>query len=418
MITLRGGLLVTPGGIRRADITIEDGHIATIGAGSSGGRVLDCSGCLIGPGFVDVHVHFREPGQTWKEDIETGSRAAAAGGFTGVVPMANTHPATDRGHLVESMVRRGREVGLVEVRPAAALTVGRRGDEVGPIEELWEAGVRIFSDDGDSVAGSDVLEEAMVRIGRLGGVVAQHAEEAAMTAGGHMHEGVVSAELGIRGLPAEAEERVVARDLVLAASTGVRYHVQHVSTSGTVSLVRAARSKGVLVTAEAAPHHFSLDHRRLRDRNPIMKMYPPLRTPEDVGAVADAIRDGTIEVIATDHAPHTSREKDVTLEDAPRGIIGLETSASIAWSILEDDPVAFFQRMAVAPARLAGFIDQGRWLEAGGPSNVVVFDPDRVWTPERFESRSQNSPWLGTPLRGRPIATIYNGRLTSEVGER
>ncbi|MDF1597598.1 MAG: dihydroorotase [Acidimicrobiia bacterium] len=416
MIRLRGGMLVTPSGIRRADIMIEDGRIAGIGAGSAGGKVLDCSGCLIGPGFVDIHVHFREPGQTWKEDIETGSRAAAAGGFTGVVPMANTDPATDRGHLVESMVRRGDEVGLVEVRPAAALTAGRRGDEVGPIEELWEAGVRIFSDDGDSVARPEVLEEAMVRIGRLGGVAAQHAEEAALTAGGHIHEGIVSAALGIGGLPAEAEERVVARDLVLAARTGVRYHVQHVSTAGTVSLVRAARSDGVPVTAEAAPHHFSLDHRRLLDRNPVMKMYPPLRTADDVAAVAGAVRDGTIEVIATDHAPHTSKEKEVALEDAPRGIIGLETSASIAWSILEDDPVAFFQRMAVAPAHLAEFVDHGQWLETGGPANVVVFDPDRIWTPEHFESRSQNSPWLGTPLRGRPVVTIYKGLLTNEVG--
>ncbi len=410
--------MVTSDGLLEVDLVIDGDRVVSIGSGSGSGEVLDCTGCVIGPGFVDVHVHFREPGQTWKEDIETGSRAAAAGGFTAVVPMANTEPATDNRGLVEAMIRRGRQVGLVELRPAAALTLGRRGAEVSPVEELWDAGVRIFSDDGDSVGDRAVLEQAMVRIARLGGVVAQHAEDASLTGDGHMHEGVVSAELGIGGLPAEAEERIVERDLELAAATGVDYHIQHVSTAGTVELLRRARSAGVLVTAEAAPHHFSLDHRRVADRNTMMKMYPPLRTERDVEAVAAAVRDGTITAIATDHAPHTHREKDVPFELAPRGIIGLETASSIAWSILNDDPLAFFDRMSLAPAQLAGLAGQGRRIEVGGRANLVIFDPDLEWIPSRFESRSQNSPWLGEPLRGKAVATIYNGRFTHRMAGR
>ena len=412
MISLRGGSLVTPGGPVRTDLGIVDDRIAWIGDGPGGDQDLDCTGCLIGPGFVDIHVHFREPGQTWKEDIASGSRAGAAGGFTAVVTMANTDPAADSRRLVESMMVRGRQVGLLDLSPAAALTLGRAGGAVSPVEDLWEAGVRIFSDDGDAVGRPEVLREAMERIAQLGGVVAQHAEDAGLTAGGHMHEGAVSSELGIGGLPAEAEEQIVARDLELVRESRVHYHVQHVSTAGTVELVRAARAGGLPVTAEAAPHHFSLDHRRLAGRNTNLKMYPPLRTEHDVAAVVAAVRDGTIDAVATDHAPHTEDEKNVAFEEAPRGVIGLETSAPITWSILEEDPVAFFERMSVAPARIAGMAEQGRWLEVGEVANVVVFAPGAVWTPEQFESKSQNSPWMGSQLRGRSVATIYRGRLT------
>lgn len=418
MITLRGGTVVTAAGLLVADVGIEGDRIEFVGSGEAGDEIIDCSGCYIGSGFVDIHVHFREPGQTWKEDVETGSRAAAAGGFTAVVPMANTDPAIDRVALVQAMVERGREVGLVELAPAAALTVGRSGAEVSPVEELWEAGVRIFSDDGDSVARSEILEEAMHRIARLGGVVAQHAEDAALTADGHMHEGAVSARLGIGGLPAEAEERIIGRDLELAAQSGVHYHVQHVSTAGGVGLLRGALAAGVKVTAEAAPHHFSLDHRLLSDRNTMMKMYPPLRTPEDAEAVAGAVLDGTIVAVATDHAPHTDAEKSVAFEQAPRGIIGLETAASIAWEILADDPRVFFDRMSRGPARIAGLASQGGEIRVGEVANLVVFDPELEWVANRFESRSQNSPWMGKSLRGRPVATIYGGRVTHRIANR
>lgn len=415
MITLRGGTVVTAAGLLVADVGIEGDRIAFVGSGESGGEIVDCSGAYVGPGFVDIHVHFREPGQTWKEDVETGSRAAAAGGFTAVVPMANTDPATDRAALVRAMVERGRAIGLVELAPAAALTAGRAGAEVSPVEELWEAGVRIFSDDGDSVARPDVLEEAMHRIALLGGVVAQHAEDATLTVDGHMHEGEISAHLGIGGLPAEAEERIIARDLNLAAQSGVHYHLQHVSTAGSVDLLRGARAAGINVTAEAAPHHFSLDHRLLLDRNTMMKMYPPLRTPADVRAVGGAVQDGTIVAVATDHAPHTDAEKSVAFEQAPRGIIGLETAASLAWELLADDPQRFFDRMSRGPARIAGLASQGGDIRVGEAANLVVFDPELEWVAGRFESRSQNSPWLGRSLRGRVVATVYGGRVTHRI---
>ncbi len=418
MIVLQGGTIVTAGGLARADVGIADGRIVSVGQSLSGDDVVDCSGCLIGPGFVDIHVHFREPGQVWKEDIETGSRAAAAGGFTAVVPMANTEPATDSRALAVSMIERGRQVGLVELVPAAALTRERRGHAVSPVEELWDAGVRIFSDDGDSVAGANLLEEAMRRVAGLGGVVAQHAEDATMTRDGHMHEGTVSARLAIGGLPAEAEEKVIARDLELAEMTGVHYHVQHVSTAGSVALLRDAKSAGFNVTAEAAPHHFSLDHHSLEGRDTMMKMYPPLRTRDDVTAVAAAVRDGTIDAVATDHAPHTVEEKEVPFEQAPRGVIGLETSAAVAWSILDGNPIAFFERMSVAPARIGGFVEQGRWPGVGEPANLVVFDPQMVWTPDKFESRSRNSPWIGATMRGRPVATFHRGRQTYRSADR
>lgn len=414
MRTLRGGTVLTAEGFRDVDVTIADGRVVGLGTGASSGEVLDCTGCLIGPGFVDIHVHFREPGQTWKEDIETGSRAAAAGGFTAVVAMANTEPATDHPVLVDAMRARAAEVGLVDLEPAAALTLGRRGSEVSPIEDLYESGVRIFSDDGDSVADAVVLREAMERVAAVGGIVAQHAEDASMTSGGHMHEGEVSRRLGVGGLPAAAEVEVVARDLELAERTGVHYHVQHISVAETVGLVRSARKRGLNVTAEAAPHHFTLDHSRVRDGDGNAKMYPPLRTVEDVAAVASALRDGTIDAVATDHAPHSSDEKSLPFPEAPRGIIGLETAAALTWNAIGQDPLRFFEAMAIAPARIASFADHGRKVELGAPANLVVFDPSPTWTPHRFESRSQNSPWLGEPLVGRPRFTIFEGRLTHQ----
>ena len=414
MIVLRGGIVVTADGLMKADLGIEGDLIAGIGEIGGEAQEIDATGCFIGPGFVDIHVHFREPGQTWKEDIGTGSRAAAVGGFTAVVPMANTEPATDSVDLVRAMAAIGRQVGLVDVIPAAALTLGRNGETVSPIEALWDAGVRLFSDDGDSVADPRVLTEAMERVAAVGGVVAQHAEDATMTADGHMHEGSVSRRLGIGGLPAAAEEEVVARDLELATRTGVRYHAQHASTAGTVNLIRSAKPAMPNLTAEAAPHHFSLDHEQVIEGGTVMKMYPPLRTQDDVAAVAGAVLDGTIDAVATDHAPHSAAEKAVVFQEAPRGIIGLETSAPISWSILNDDVSAFFDRMSIAPARIAGLDGHGRWPSIGGPANVVVFDPHESWTPSRFESKSQNSPWVGRRLHGSPRATIYRGELTHE----
>lgn len=412
------GKLVTADGPIEKDLLVKDGVVAEIGTGlDTAGETIDCRGGLIGPGLVDLHVHFREPGQEWKEDIGSGSAAAAAGGFTAVVTMANTEPAIDAGHLARFVIDRGREEGLVDVVPAGAITMGREGKRLAHLDELWSAGVRIFSDDGDSVEDAGLLRRAMEYLAELGGIVAQHPEDRGLSSGGHMHEGSVSSRLGMAGLPAIAEEIVVGRDLALVRLTGARYHIQHVSTAGTVDLVRRAKVEGLPVTAEATPHHLMLDHREVERMNPDVKMYPPLRRPLDVEAVRQGLEDGTIDVVATDHAPHAAHEKDVPIEDAPRGIIGLETAAAVVNTAVGLDPVKLFQRMSVSPAEIAGLPDHGRWTEVGGVANLVVFDPDATWKPETFNSRAENSPFLGRLLRGRIVATMYRGRLTFQDGK-
>ena len=415
---LTNARLVTADGVIDSDILVREGLIAEIRTGlQTSGESIDCAGYLVGPGLVDIHVHFREPGQEWKEDIGSGSAAAAAGGFTAVMTMPNTDPAIDSGHLARFVVDRGRQEGLVEVVPAGAITMGRAGAKLAHLDELWAAGVRLFSDDGDSVADAGLLRRAMEYVAELGGVIAQHPEDRGLSGDGHMHEGSVSSRLGMAGLPAIGEEAVVARDLALVKLTGVRYHVQHVSTAGTVELVRQAKSEGLPVTAEVTPHHLMLDHSEVERMNPDVKMYPPLRRPTDVETVRAALADGTIDMVATDHAPHVSHEKDVPFEDAPRGIIGLETSAAVVNTAVPLDPVSFFQRMSISPARLAGLSTQGRWLEPGGPANLVVFDPSADWTPAVFESRAENSPFVGRPLVGKVVATVFEGRLTFRNGK-
>lgn len=410
--------LVTADGVVEKDILVKDAVIAEIGTGlHTSGETIDCAGSLVGPGLVDIHVHFREPGQEWKEDIGSGSAAAAAGGFTAVVTMANTDPAIDAGHLARFVIDRGRQEGLVEVVPAGAITMAREGKKLAHLDELWAAGVRIFSDDGDSVEDAGLLRRAMEYLAELGGVVAQHPEDRGLTANGHMHEGSVSSRLGMAGLPALGEETVVARDLALVRLTGVRYHVQHVSTAGTVELVRSAKAEGLPVTAEATPHHLMLDHGEVVRMNPDVKMYPPLRRPADVEAVRAGLKDGTLDVVATDHAPHAAHEKDVPFEEAPRGIIGLETAAAVVNTAVGLDPVTFFQRMSVSPAHLAGLSEQGRWAEPGGKANLVVFDPSASWTPDVYASRAENSPFTGRQLQGRVVATMYGGRLTFRDGK-
>ncbi|MGZ8753696.1 MAG: dihydroorotase [Acidimicrobiia bacterium] len=410
--------LVTADGVVEKDILVKDAVIAEIGTGlHTSGETIDCAGSLVGPGLVDIHVHFREPGQEWKEDIGSGSAAAAAGGFTAVVTMANTDPAIDAGHLARFVIDRGRQEGLVEVVPAGAITMAREGKKLAHLDDLWAAGVRIFSDDGDSVEDAGLLRRAMEYLAELGGVVAQHPEDRGLTANGHMHEGSVSSRLGMAGLPALGEETVVARDLALVRLTGVRYHVQHVSTAGTVELVRSAKAEGLPVTAEATPHHLMLDHGEVVRMNPDVKMYPPLRRPADVEAVRAGLKDGTLDVVATDHAPHAAHEKDVPFEEAPRGIIGLETAAAVVNTAVGLDPVTFFQRMSVSPAHLAGLSEQGRWAEPGGKANLVVFDPSASWTPDVYASRAENSPFTGRQLQGRVVATMYGGRLTFRDGK-
>ncbi len=413
-LLIAGGTVLTPDGPVRLDVLVRDGAVARVGPDLDRGEcdVVEASGHLVGPGFVDLHAHLREPGEEWKEDIESGSAAAAAGGYTALVAMPNTKPPTDAGHLARYVRDQGRGVGLVEVVPAGCLSMGRSGQKLAHLDELWAAGVRLFTDDGSTVSDAGLLRRAMEYIAELGGVVAQHAEDPGLAAGGHMHEGSISSRLGMAGLPGLAEELIIARDLALVRLTGARYHAQHVSTEASVRLVDAAKQEGLPVTAEVTPHHLTFDHRLVETMDPVYKMYPPLRAAADVAALTAGLQDGTIDAVATDHAPHAAHEKDVPFEEAPRGVIGLETAAAATASAVSLEPVELFERMSVAPAAIAGLSRHGRWVEEGIPANLVVFDPAAPWVPDRFVSKADNSPFRGRQLRGRVVATIFEGQPT------
>ena len=414
-ILITGGEVLTANGPQLVDVLVHDGVVAAMGPilDAAGHEVVDATGCWVGPGFVDVHVHFREPGFEHKEDIESGSIVAAAGGFTAVVPMPNTSPAADGPEVVARIARRGGEVGLVEIAPAGAITVARAGRVLADIEALWDAGVRIYSDDGDTVADSGLLRAAMERIAALGGVVSQHAVDPGLAADGHMHEGTVSARLDIPGIPSAADDVVIARDLTLVRLTGCRYHLQHASTAGAVSLIAGAKAEGLPVTLEATPHHLAFDHRDVERGGTDFKMMPPLRAAGDREALCGAVRDGTVDMIATDHAPHSPDEKRVAFVDAPNGVIGLEWSAAVVNTVIGLDMDRFFARMSSAPARLAGLSERhGRSIEPAGPANLVVFDPNTETVARTTRSKSKNSPYLGKRWRGVVRATIYDGRMT------
>lgn len=416
--TLQNALVVTTDGVaENSDVVVADGVIAEIGQGlETRGDAIDCAGSWIGPGFVDVHTHLREPGQEWKEDIATGSRAAAAGGYTAVVAMPNTDPPTDAGHLARYVADRGAEVGLVEVVPSGCITASRAGAKLAHLDELWSAGVTIFSDDGDSVADAGLLRRAMEYLAERGGVVAQHCIDAGLAAGGQMHEGDISSLLGMTGVPREAEETVIARDLSLVRLTGVRYHVQHLSTAGGVAMIAAAKEEGLRVTAEATPHHLYFDHSFVGDTNPVYKMMPPLREPSDLDALREGLRSGVIDVVATDHAPHADHEKDHPWEDSPFGVTGLEWAAAVVNTVVKLEPAQFFSVMSKNPAAIAGLTDQGR-LEVGAQANLVVFTPAAIANTTRTLSRSGNSPYLGRELQGAVQHTIFRGRFTVRNGE-
>ncbi len=418
-LTLRNGTVLASGEVLpgRNDVVIRDGLIAAIGKDlEPAGEEIDCEGAWVGPGLVDVHTHLREPGQEWKETIESGSGAAAAGGYTAVVAMPNTDPAIDAGHLARYVQDRGRAVGLVDVMSAGCLTAGRRGEKLAHLDELWDAGVRLFTDDGDSVADAGLLRRAMEYLAERGGIVSEHCIDAGLAAGGQVHEGTVASRLGIAAIPREAEEIVIARDLALVRLTGCRYHVQHLSTAGAIALVAAAKAEGLPVTAEATPHHLCFDHRVVEESNPVYKMMPPLREPEDVAALRQAVRDGTIDLVGTDHAPHAAHEKDVPWEDAPFGVIGLEWAAAVVTTMVGLDQAAFFRVLSTTPARLVGFEQHGE-LAVGREGNVVVFDPAGSADTSRIVSMAPNAPYLGMELRGRVIHTVLRGRLTVRDGE-
>lgn len=419
MIIIRNGSVLTTDGVVQCDVAIEADTITKLGAVSAddGAIELDATGCWVGPGLVDLHVHFREPGQEWKEDIATGSRAAAAGGFTAVVAMPNTTPAVDSGHRAGFVNDKGRQIGLCRVVAAGAITLDRAGEELAHLDELWEAGVRVFTDDGDTVTDAGLLRRAMEYLADRDCLIAQHAEDPGLAAGGHMHEGEVSSRLGMAGLPSVAEEAIVARDIALVELTGVAYHVQHVSSAGTLELIRQAKAKGLPVTAEVTPHHLVFDHSEVETMDPNFKMYPPLRTADDAAELRKGLVDGTIDAVATDHAPHTDSEQEVPFEEAPRGVIGLGTAVGATLTATGLDQATLFDRMSIAPARLGRIERHGVPLGVGSPANITVIDPGVDWSPARFPSRSQNSPFVGHKLTGRAIATIYEGHITYQSEE-
>ncbi len=418
-LILQGGTVVGPDGPAPADIRLSGGTVAAVGTGldTGGAEVLDCAGAWVGPGFVDPHCHLREPGQEWKEDIESGSRAAAAGGYTAVIAMPNTDPPVDAGHLARFVTDRGREVGLVEVAPAGCISAGRQGAKLAHLDDLWRAGVRLFTDDGDAVMDAGLARRAMEYLAEIGGVFAQHAEDRDLVRGGHIHEGAVSSRLGMVGRPALAEEIILARDLALVRLTGAGYHLLHASTAAAVALVAAAKAEGLPVTAEVTPHHLTFDHEAAAGTDPAYKMHPPLRTAADVAALRAGLADGTIDMVGTDHAPHAAHEKEVPFEEAPPGILGLETAAAAVHAAAGLGPAELFDRMAVAPAARFGLAGQGRLLEPGAPANVAVFDPEALWTYDAPQSRAANSPFLGRELRGQVRYTIYGGKLTWADGK-
>lgn len=427
MILLRGGRLIDPRSDvdRILDVRIDEGAIVEVGEGLAdhGAQVVDCSGAVVAPGFVDLHVHFREPGGEESETIESGSSAAAMGGYTAVCPMPNTDPPADSASVVEYVWRRGREVGLVDVFPIGSVTAGRAGMRLAEMRDMHSsaAEVRMFSDDGDPVPTAALVRRALEYVKAFDGVIVEHAEDPSLR-GGHMHEGAISALLGLRGIPAEAEEVCVLRDLVLAKMSGARLHIAHVSSAGAVEAIRRAKADGVRVTCEVTPHHIALTDDAVREFDASFKVAPPLRSSEHLEALKAGVADGTIDAIATDHAPHAPHAKDVEFEYAPCGMTGLETALGVVLSELVEPGVCGLMRavelLSTSPARILGTDEHGGPLHAGAPANIVVFDPDAVWTvdPSVLVSRSRNTPFAGRKLRGRVVHTLLRGRFTVHEG--
>lgn len=421
---VRGGTIVDQTGERNADIVVEKGRIAAVGEAIEPGRsmlVLDAGGCIVSSGLVDLHAHLREPGGEDAETIESGSRAAAVGGYTAVVAMANTDPPIDCAAVVRDVLDLARSASC-EVAPAGAVTVGRSGERLAPMFEMAKLGVRIFTDDGRGVQDAGVMRRALEYGRDLDIVIAEHCEDESLSHHGHMHEGEWSSRLGVPAQPAIAEEAMVARDIALARLTGARLHLLHLSSAVSVALVASAKRDGVEVTAEATPHHITLTDAALSTYDPRFKVNPPLRESTDTEAVRAGLRDGTIDAVATDHAPHTEAAKEAPLDEAPPGFIGLETAYAVCYGALIADtngasPLSLRDLLALlswSPARIAGLdrsSGQGGPIEKGAPASLCVFDPTERWTvgATPFASRSSNSPFSGMKLSGRVRHTIYRG---------
>ncbi|MFF5227640.1 dihydroorotase [Dactylosporangium sp. NPDC000521] len=390
-------------------MTVEDGVIVSINPDKKGGKIAL-------PGLVDLHTHLREPGREDAETVESGSRAAALGGYTAVCAMANTSPVADTAGVVEQVWRLGREAGLVDVQPIGAVTVGLAGEQLAELGAMADsaARVRVFSDDGHCVHDPRLMRRALEYVKAFDGVVAQHAEEPRLTTGAQMNEGEVAARLGMTGWPAVAEEAIIARDVLLAGHVGARLHICHVSTAGSVELIRWAKSKGWRVTAEVTPHHLLLTEDLAVDYDPVYKVNPPLRTQADVLALRKGLQDGTIDCVATDHAPHSVEDKECEWAYARPGMLGLETALAIVVQTMGPQWDRIADWMSVAPAKIAGLAGHGHALQVGQVANIAVFDPEVRWTvdPTALASRSRNTPYAGMGLRGRVEATYLRGEPT------
>jgi dihydroorotase len=428
-LLLRGGRIIDPSQNFDdiGDVLIEDGKVAHAGNALSelrrdnGLEVIDCTGQIVAPGFIDVHCHLREPGREDVETVATGARAAAAGGFTAVCAMPNTDPVTDNQAAVGFIVRQAQRAASARVYPIGAVSVGQRGEALAEFGEMVGAGAVAVSDDGKPVATAQLMRTALEYARTFGIPVADHCEEMSLARGGAMNEGIVSARLGLKGIPSEAEEIMAIRDILLARRTGGHVHLCHMSTRGSVELIRWGKDRGIRVTAEVCPHHLSLTEDAVEGYDTNAKMNPPLRTADDVAALQEAVRDGTIDLVATDHAPHHYDEKEREFSDAPNGIVGLETALAVvathlvvpgilSWPTLVD-------RMSTTPARVFGLT--GGTLRRESVADVTIFDPAAEWTvdPDQFLSKGRNSPYRGKRLTGRATCTIVGGRIVFRDGK-
>ena len=411
---------------KKTDIAIHDGVISSVGTDFKGEatNVIDAKDCVILPGLVDLHTHLREPGREDAETVLSGSRAGVKGGFTAVSAMANTSPIADTAGVVEQVYRLGQEAGLLDVFPIGAVTQGLKGEALSEIGAMADsvARVRVFSDDGNCVSDPLVMRRALEYIKKFGGVIAQHAQDPRMTVGSQMNEGEISARLGLKGWPAVAEEAIIARDVLLADHVKSRLHICHLTTAGGVEIIRWAKARGIDVTAEVTPHHLLLTDDLASSYDPVYKVNPPLRTEADVHALREALADGTIDIVATDHAPHPTESKECEWQEAAFGMLGLETALSIVQKTMVDSGLMNWtqvaDRMSIAPARIGGYENHGQSLVVGSVANLVVINPTQKWTVDRdlVLSKSSNTPYHGHELPGVITHTFFKGKETYSNG--
>ncbi len=423
-ILIVNGHVIDPGRFNGvADVLIDEGRVVAVGPhlkAPAGATKIDATGRLVLPGFVDLHVHFREPGFEYKESIQSGAAAAVAGGFTSVCCMPNTNPVNDNQAITKLMLDRAREAGLANIFPIGAITKGSEGKELAEIGDLRRAGCVAISDDGKPVMNSLVMRRAMEYALAFDVPVVDHCEDLHLAEGGCMNEGAISTELGLPGMPSAAEDVMVARNVALAELTGARLHLAHISTEGSVRMVREAKSRGLKVTAEACPHHFTITEETVRGYNTYAKMNPPLRTWKDVQAIKEGLRDGTIDAIATDHAPHATQEKQLGFTEAPFGIVGLETALPLTLALVDEGVLSLesaVDKLSTAPAKAFG-LAKGT-LAVGADADVAIVDQQEQWEvdPAKFYSKSRNTPFAGWKVKGRVTTTIVGGRVVFETGQ-